>query len=158
MRRLTAVLIASPVSRRFSSHAILLRRLVLLLTLATLGACGSDSSTSPTADGIEGTYSLRTVNGLTLPFTIQSGPNSLTLESDVITIAGNGSWTESIAYRQTINGQTSNGTEADGGAWVRAGTSVTLQSSVNGGTAYSGSYGNGSLTFNDGGVVVVFSR
>ena len=155
MRRLAAVLGSS---LRSTSEAQVIRRVVLPLALAALGACGSDASTSPNSDAIEGTYSLRTVNGSALPFTIQSGPNSVTLTTDVITIASNGAWTESIVYRQTINGDTTNGTDADGGTWVRAGSSVTLQSSVNGGTAYSGAYSNGSLTFSDGGVVVVFSR
>jgi hypothetical protein len=158
MRRLATLHVASRISRTFGTGPHDVRRLVLLLALATLGACGSDASTGPDAEPIEGTYSLRTLNGATLPFTIQSGPSSLTLTSDVITLAGNGSWTESITYRQIINGQTTNGTESDGGAWVRAGSNVTLQSSVNGGTAYSGTFGNGSLTFTDGGVVVVFSR
>ncbi|MEO6528817.1 MAG: hypothetical protein ABIP93_19525 [Gemmatimonadaceae bacterium] len=149
---------SSRISRRFGSEAPVIRRLLLLLTLATLGACGSDASTSPNADAIEGTYSLRTVNGLALPFTIQSGANSVTLSSDVITIASNGTWTEAITYRQTINGQTTNGTEADGGSWVRAGSNVTLRSAQDGSTAYSGTFGNGTLTFTDDGVIVVFSR
>jgi hypothetical protein len=160
MRRLAAIPIVLRSSRRSVRGAHLLRRLALPLALIVLSACGSDSSTSPNAnaDAIEGIYSLRTVNGAALPFVFQSGPNSLSLTSDVITIASNGSWTETISYRETINGQTSNGTDSDQGTWLRAGNGVTLQSSVSGGTAYSGTYGNGSLTFKDVGIVAVFSR
>ena len=136
---------------------VLMRRLFPVLALAMAVACGGDKSTNPNSDSIEGTYSLRTVNGSPLPFTFQSGTTSVTLTSDVITVAGNGSWTESIGYRQTANGQTTTGTDTDGGSWVRAGSSVTLNSSFGTG-GYAGTYGNGSLTFSDAGFVEVFSR
>lgn len=136
----------------------MIRRLVALLALVTLGACGSDSGTGVSSTNIEGTYSLRTVNGSPLPYTVQSGNNGVTLTSDVITIAGNGTWTEAILYRQTVNGVTTNGTEADGGTWMRAGNDVTLDSNFSQGTAYSGTFSNGTLTFDDVGFVVVFRK
>lgn len=157
MRSLASITVARRASRGFASRGT--RRLVLLLALATASACGSDSSTSPTTDAIEGTYSLRTVNGSPLPFTVvQSGTNSFVLTSDVITIASNGSWTESIQYRETVNGQTTNGTDADGGTWVRSGGNVSLKSNLSGDIAYSGAFSGGSLTFNASGFVAVFSR
>ena len=136
----------------------MMRRLVALLALVTLGACGSDSGTGVNSDNLEGTYSLRSINGTPLPYTVQSGLNSVTLTSDIITIASNGSWTETILYRQTVNGVTTNGTEADGGMWVRAGNDVSLESNITQGTAYSGTFSNGTLTFDDVGFVVVFRR
>lgn len=135
----------------------MIRRIVALIAFSSLVACGSDSSTNPNSDSIEGVYSLRTVNGSALPFTVQSGTTSVTLTSDVITIASNGSWTEAVAYTQTVNGQTSNGTGADGGTWIRAGSSVTLNSTA-GSTGYAGTFSNGSMTFNDSGFIEVFSR
>ena len=158
MRRFAAVPMILRTSFRTVSQTPIVRRFVLLLALATLGACGSDSSTNPNADAIEGTYSLRTVNGAALPFTILSGANGLVLTSDVITITSNGTWSEAIQYRETFNGQTTTETDTDGGTWVRAGGSVTLQSNVTGDVAYSGAYANGSLTFSAGGLIAVFSR
>lgn len=129
----------------------------LLLGLALLVACGGDKSTNPNSDAIDGVYSLKTVNGSPLPFTFQVGTATVRVNSDVITVASNGTWTESIAYNQTVNGQTTNGTDTDGGAWARAGNQVTLNSNFGTG-GYAGTYANGSFTFNDGGFIQVFSR
>ena len=152
------LLAAVPMILRSVSQVPIVRRSVLLLALATLGACGSDSGTNPSADAIEGTYSLRTVNGAALPFTIQNGVNSLTLISHVITIASDFSWTETTQYRLTSSGQTTDGTSADGGTWMRAGGKVTLHSSLTGVASHSGPYANGSLTFSAAGFAAVFSR
>lgn len=131
---------------------------IALLSLAIATACGGDSSTNPNSDAIEGTYALKSVNGSPLPFTAQSGTDSFTLTKDVLTVASNGSWTESISYTETVNGQTSTGTDADGGSWSRVGSSVNFYSNVTNGTAYSGTYNNGSLSLSSGGFLQVFVR
>jgi len=137
-------------------HSSILMGSTLLLSLAM--ACGGDKSTNPNSDAVEGTYSLKSVNGSPLPFTIQSGTNSIMLTKDVLTVAGNGSWTESINYTETINGQMNTGTDADGGTWTRAGSSVSLYSTVTNGTAYTGIYNNGTLTMSAGGFTQLFVR
>ena len=134
-----------------------MRRLVALLALVTLSACGSDSTTSPNSAAIAGTYSLKTVNGSALPFLIQSGTNSVKITSDAITIADGGTWSENGAYTQTINGQTSNQVVSDGGTWVRAGTQLTLVSSDSS-TSYSGTFTGSSLNLGDGTLSFVFSK
>ena len=134
-------------------------RALFAATLCALAACGGDSGTNPNNAAIDGTYSLHSVNGSPLPFTFQSGTNSLTVTRDVLTVGSNGSWTESANYSQTVNGQTSTGTIADGGTWTRAGNSVEFDSQVSGDVAYSGTFSNGTLTLNDGsGFVQVFNR
>ena len=133
-------------------------RVLFATTLCVLAACGSDSGTNPNNAAIDGTYTLQTVNGSPLPFTIQSGANSLTLTKDVLTVGSNGSWTESIDYTETFNGQTSSGTDADGGSWTRAGSSVTFYSNVTSGNAYTGTFSNDMLTLGAGGFVQVFTR
>jgi hypothetical protein len=134
-----------------------MRKLFVMLALATLAACGGDKATNPNSDAIEGTYSLKTINGSPLPFTIQSGTTSYVLKTDVITIASNGSWTESITYTETFNGQSSNGTDTDGGTWIRAGNAVSLNSNFDTG-GWAMTYNNGSLTVNESGLVAVFTR
>ena len=54
-------------------------------------ACG-DSGTNPNNEPIDGTYSLKTLDGSPLPITFQSGTSSITLTNDVLTVASNGSW------------------------------------------------------------------
>ena len=133
-----------------------MRRLFAALALATLAACGSDSSVNPNNDAVEGVYSLRTVNGQPLPFTVQGNGITIVLTSDVMTVAKDGSWTETVAYRQTIDAQTTNEADADAGSWTRVGDTMTFTSSANGN--FQGSYANGTVTFNDPGFVAVFKR
>jgi hypothetical protein len=133
-----------------------MRRLFAALALATLAACGSDSSVNPNNDAVEGVYSLRTVNGQPLPFTVQGNGITIVLTSDVMTVAKDGSWTETVAYRQTVDGQTTNEADADAGSWTRVGDTMTFTSSANGN--FQGSYANGTVTFNDPGFVAVFKR
>ncbi len=132
-----------------------MRRLTVLL--AFLIACGGDS-TSPNSDDISGNYTLRTVNGSALPFSIQSGTTTLTVLSDALTVGSNGTWSEVTSYRQTVNGQTTTGTGTDGGTWVRAGSQVSLHSSAGSAGDYNGTYSSGTLTLTNAGLVNVFSR
>ena len=77
-----------------------MRRLIAVFMLIAIGACGgsSDATTNPNSDDITGTYAIKTVNGNPLPFTIQSGTTTLVLVSDAITVASNGTWSESYTY------------------------------------------------------------
>ena len=134
-----------------------MKKLLAMLALATLAACG-DNGTNPNTDSIGGTYTLRTVNNSSVPYTSTSGSSSITLQSDILVIADNGTWSEIITYSQTSNGTTTNGTQSDGGSWSRAGTSVNLYSNVQPGTAYAGSYSNNTLSMTDGFDTYVWTR
>jgi hypothetical protein len=57
-----------------------------------------------------------------------------------------------------VNGQTSTGTEGDGGTWTRAGSSVSFYSTVYDEASYTGTYSNRTLTVTYGGSVMVFVR
>ena len=134
-----------------------MRRLFAALAFATLAACGSDSSTNPNNTVVEGTYSLKTVNGQVLPFTIQGNGITVVLTSDVLTIAQGGSWTETIAYKQTVSGgATTNEVDADAGSWTRIGNTVTFTSTANG--TFQGTINDGTVTFDDPGFLAVFKR
>ena len=133
-----------------------MRRLIALLALATVAACGSDTSTNPANDKVEGSYSLRTVNGQPLPFTVQANGVTAVITSDVMTIAEGGSWTEVTAYRKSANGQTTNEVDADSGTWTRVGDTMTFNSNLVG--TFQGSYAHGSVTFDDPGYLAVYSR
>lgn len=69
-----------PITLPYLRRTIALIVSSLLLCLAA--ACGGDSSTNPNSDAAEGTYSLKSANDALLPFTLQSGTNSLTLTKD----------------------------------------------------------------------------
>ena len=133
-----------------------MRRLFAVLALATLAACGSDSSINPNNDAVEGVYSLRTVNGQPLPYTVQQNGTTIVLTSDVLTVSNDGSWNETIAYRLSQNGQTTNEADADAGSWSRSGDIMTFTSTAVGN--FSGTYSKGTVTFDDPGFVAVFKR
>lgn len=70
-----------------------MRRFALLLAVVALAACNNDS-TSPNGS-VVGTYSLRTVNGNSLPYTFSSG---YVLISDQLTLNSNGTYTDIATY------------------------------------------------------------
>src|SRR6059058_5568114 len=70
-----------------------MRRIALLLAVVALAACNSDS-TSPNGS-VVGTYSLRTVNGNSLPYTFSDGS---VLVSDQLTLNSNGTYTDIATY------------------------------------------------------------
>lgn len=133
-----------------------MRRLFAVLALATLAACGSDSSINPNNDAVEGVYSLRTVNGKPMPFTVQGNGVTIVLTSDVMTVNADGSWNETVAFRRTDTAGTTNEADADAGTWTRVGDTMMFSSSANG--AFQGAYANGTVTFDDPGFVAVFKR
>ncbi len=127
-----------------------MRRLLVALSFLTLAACNGDSATNPSASNISGRYQLRSVNGRSLPYSFGNS----TLQSDNLTIAEGGSWSESLVF------STASGTQTTGytGSWSYFGNSVTL-TRAQGGTAYTGTYaGNGTLNVTDGADSYSFSR
>lgn len=133
-----------------------MRRLVALLALAAAVACGGDSSTSPSAT-VSGSYSLRTVNGSPVPYTvIQIGADKYEIVSDVVTLNEGGTWSETGTDRTTQNGQVTNGTITDNGTYTLNGTAITLVSTQSG--TVNGAVGAGTLTVTAEGVVLVYQK
>ena len=133
-----------------------MRRFVALLAFAALAACGGDSSTSPAS--VTGSYTLRTVNGTPLPYTlIQLGNFKYEITSDVITLNDGGTFTESGADRTTEeDGTVTTSTITDAGTYTLAGTAITLNSPDSG--SINGSVSDGTLTLTGEGVVAVYSK
>ncbi len=69
---------------------------------ATLAACNNDV-TAPSSGTIVGTYALRSVNGIPLPYTFSNGA---TLSQDVLTLNNDGSF-QDISTFTTVTGRTS---------------------------------------------------
>jgi hypothetical protein len=123
----------------------------------TLGC--TDNSTNPSTADISGTYSLQSIGGIPLPYSFQSGTTTVTLTNDVLIVGSDGTWSETIAFTQVDNGQTTTGTLDDGGTWTRSGVSVNFFSQPAAATAYTGTYSNNTLTLDDGsGAPQVFRR
>jgi len=103
------------------------RTLAIVCTAAAvfLAGCGSDDSTSPTQASVAGTWNLTTVNGASLPFTIQATPKIEVL-SDQLVVSANGTFTESTQTRTTNGTSVTLQTVPDGGTYSLNGTAATF--------------------------------
>jgi hypothetical protein len=132
-----------------------MRRLVALLVLATALGCGGDSSTAP-KDTVAGTYTLQTVNGIPLPFTvIQLDSVKFEIINDSFTLTADKNWTEAGQSRTTLSGQVTTDPIADSGTYVLSGTTITLIS-ANG--SIDGTLGGGTLTLTNDAVIAVYKK
>ncbi|MEO7458007.1 MAG: hypothetical protein ABIY52_17250 [Gemmatimonadaceae bacterium] len=131
-----------------------MRKILMVLALAGFAACG-DSGTGLVS--VEGTYTLRSINGTNLPYIVlQSGTQKIEVVDDVISLATNGTYTEVGHTRTTLNGQVTTDTGTDNGSYTTAGTSITLRSSD--GSSTIGTINGGTLTVVDQGLSAVFTR
>lgn len=120
-----------------------MRRLLPVLTFATLAACGgsSDSGTGPgLGSSLNGTYTLKTVDNKTLP--VAFADSSLLSGQLVMTDSG---WSQ-ISVVQYVAGGSANGdTLKLAGFWAAAGANLTFwDAGIN--TQYTGTYSSTGIT------------
>lgn len=102
-----------------------MRRLMLVLTLAALAACGS---TEP-GDDVRGSYTLESVNGQPLPYTyaLDFGFTS-TVTDGLVIVTPDGKWSWLIAST-FFDGTTSTPQQSMVfGTWTSSGNTLTLKS------------------------------
>ena len=129
---------------------------VMLLLLLPVAACTGDS-TGPESS-IAGTYTLRSINGVNLPFVIaQTGANKLELVNETIVVAEAGTFTQQGTLRETVNGVATVGSYADAGIYERNGTAVTFQFQSNGSIG-SGTASNGVVTVAASGYSYIYRK
>jgi hypothetical protein len=109
-----------------------MRRIALLAAVIALAACTNDS-TSPNGSVI-GSYSLRTINGNTLPYTFS---NNDVLVSDRLTLNSDGSYFDVASF--------SNGQSTEQGTWSINNNLITFNDQSDGIT-YSASLSGNVLT------------
>ena len=138
------------------------RRLLLLFGIffafTALTGCSGNRGTDPNSDAIEGTYALRTVDGRPLPYTNPcANCNGVTILADTLTMGRDASWTERVAYPQTVYGEMGTGTRTFAGTWTRVGSRVDLSTkSVR--IVYTGRYAIDTLELKSGGNTSIFTR
>lgn len=137
-----------------------IRRLVVLAlcaVTATLAACGGDSATGPSAS-IAGAYTLRTVNGGGLPFTLaQVGADKLELLNETVVLSEGGTFTQQGSFRITEAGVVSTEFYADAGAYTRSGTAVTFVFNSDGSSG-TGTVASGTITVAFEGFSLVYRK
>ena len=138
-----------------SSRVRRIHVLAIALAFVTTGCSKKDSPTSPAT--IAGTYTLRTINGSPLPYTlVLAGMDKVELLDDAITLTDAGTFTRLGHFRTTFSGVVTTTPITDAGSYVRTGTAITFTSPQNG--SVSGTVDNGTLTLNDEGLVGVYRR
>jgi hypothetical protein len=107
----------------------MLKRLAFTLAAAIplLVAGCSDSPTAPSS--IEGSYSLRTVNGQSVPVTVaQMGADRADITGGSLTLNNDGTFTGQLEFRFVFSGIRANQSESLSGTWTADGNTVTLSS------------------------------
>ena len=132
-------------------------RIVLALSvLAIVAGCGSDSSTITSAS-VSGTYTMQSINGNGLPFTLSSKSPPQTVTSGTLTISQNGSWSGGKNVTTTVNGQTTAMTLPDAGTVTVNGSALIFTSNKDG-SIFPGSFAGNSLTIMPDIYVYVFTK
>ena len=136
--------------RRLSAH------LLVFAALVTLAACGGDGSWNAGPASVTGTYTLRTINGSSLPYTVvQLDDNKFELTVAAITLKDGGIWTGAATIRVTEGGTVTTMPSAISGTYTLTDTVITLVSSE---STISGTVDGGTLRLTDGGLVSVYTK
>jgi hypothetical protein len=102
-----------------------MRRLLIALLVASQAACWSDKVTGSST--VFGTYTLRNVNGSSLPFTLSgSGSNKTEIVADTIWLYEGFTFAESGHYRNTVNGTATDQVVKDQGSFGLLGNSISF--------------------------------
>lgn len=126
---------------RDSSHAHVRRLLSEFAVAAVMlfaTACGSDgggTTTTPLVTSVAGTWNLKTVNAVSLPFTLQASDPKVQILARQYVIAGNGTYTYSSTLRNTeLDGSSTSTRQTDSGSYVLADNFVAFTSATDGST------------------------
>ncbi|MEO8193131.1 MAG: hypothetical protein ABI681_04720 [Gemmatimonadales bacterium] len=134
-----------------------MKRVMLGLVVAFCFACFEGQVGSST---ITGAYTLRTINGAPLPYTVSgSGEATTEIIDDVITLYQGGTYSEVGHSRTTVNGHVTNETSSDTGNYALGfGTSVTLRSNNLGSTTLVNIEDGSTMTMVKAGMAKVFRK
>ena len=133
------------------SWSVVVRRFAVAFLLIAAAACGSDNSTAPKR--MEGTYTMQSIDGQTLPMIYYDDPTAgqrVEVLSGSITLNSNGTYTSPWSLRITDAGTVSPYSETCTGTYTRSVNTITLTEVDNqafcGGTFNAEWDGNNTLT------------
>ena len=82
----------------------MMRRLFLMFALATLVACGDNSSTGPVTVNLVGNWKLQGVNGGSIPYSETTATGKFEVLDGSAVITGTGGFTMNVVERTTTTG------------------------------------------------------
>lgn len=132
-----------------------MRKLIAVFALATLAACGGDSSTSATS--FEGTWNLSTVNNSPLPYTYyQTSTEKDELLADKL-VASGGRVYDTSTSRYTITGSpVQTVTTVDTAAYTLNGNLVKVKFTAT--DSVMGTWTGSTLTLSESGITAVYLK
>ena len=113
------------------------RALAATVAALCLAACNGISFANESQ--VEGTYTLRSVNGQAPPVAPGDRTVAITVTSGVLKLSSNGDWSEALSGTSIENGQTTQRAVNEEGHWMLRAPYVELVRS-DGATAYSGAF------------------
>jgi len=136
-----------------------MRALPALALVVALAACGDKSTNEPLlTTNIAGTWSLTSINGVPLPYTItNAGGSKIELTGDVFTVATGGRFTQVTSIRTTTNGTSSTQNTPASGPYSISGNAITFifdSDGMTGTAALSGA----TMTVTGNGIVAVYGK
>src|SRR3954469_21626146 len=132
-------------------------------SVAMLGCGSSDSGlTLPkTQSNVVGTFKLNSAGGKTLPYqALVSNGEIWNLTADRITLSGDGTWVDTIAYvvQSTSSGTTSDFGSATAGTYVIANDQINFAMKSGGTSTFTGAVVENTLTVNFNGQKYIYFR
>ena len=94
------------------------RAFAVLLTVALLAACGSDSPTEPRAAGVAGVYAMTRANGEVLPYKV----TDTWITSGSLELTADRRWTWTLTREVEVDGARHSDTEHQSGTYELTGT------------------------------------
>lgn len=105
-----------------------MRRAVAVSAVVMFAACvKADAITAPDTSDVAGSYSLRSINGVPLPFLLgANGTDSLFVLDDTYTLSSAARFSESIHTRRVQSGRIDTLALSDSGTFTRTATGVRM--------------------------------
>lgn len=130
----------------------------ILIALAAVSCIACEDAVTQAGGTVAGLYTLRTVNGAALPYTVPAtGTTKTEILADTIQLNKIGTFSRAQHRRVTVNGQATQSAVRFTGTYSLQGTSITLLNNENG--SQSVALGNATtMTFIEAGVTSVFSK
>jgi len=143
-----------------------MRRIAVLLVPMLVGACLSTEDSAltldPTDANVAGSFALSTINGTPLPVVATTSATAeLDLASDTVSIASDGTWTETSVYTTILlaDGSRSTMVSAIGGVYTIASQQINfVQTSGQGSVSFAGSVRGNRLTIVFNGSQFLYNR
>jgi hypothetical protein len=150
----------SVVMQRVGVSAMRIPAYTWLLAFAISAGCGGASPTSTDSVAFTGgTYTLQSIGGARLPVVaVQTGSSTVLIEAGQLEMTGAGSWFEKSTIETVSGPQTVLQVGGDTGTWTQSGPYLSLYSTRNNKTKYSGTFAGNALDLVYGSTLFIFVK